>query len=263
MTSRISCIAFLVLPLIGLLSVAAQNPSEDSPSQKHPGSIKVKWFGHSSFLLTTSRGTKIITDPIDFKGYHVPPGTTADIVTVSHEHVDHNCVTAVTGSPAVFHGTDKACSTVNAVDTTVQDVRLYTVPSFHDPGHHGRNAIFVLEFDGIRAAHLGDIGEVLTEDQIAAMGKIDILLIPVGGRFTIGPVRADSIVSQLSIPRIVIPMHYQTEAFDVLPFTEDVFLEGKDNVRRLDGNEFVIDLSQKKSEPEYVVFQYETTRAEP
>lgn len=58
-------------------------------------------------------------------------------------------------------------------------------------------------------------------------------------------------------------MHYQTEAFDVLPFTEDVFLEGKDNVRRLDGNEFVIDLSQKKSEPEYVVFQYETTRAEP
>jgi hypothetical protein len=149
-------------------------------------SVRIRWLGQSSFLMTTSGGTTILTDPVDFKGYKLPPGTTADIVTVSHEHVDHNAVGAVSGTPAVFRGTDKRCHAINAVDTTIAGVRLYSVTSFHDPGHHGVNAVFIFEFNGIRVAHLGDIGTTLADGQVEAIGPIDVLMIPVGGQYTVG-----------------------------------------------------------------------------
>ena len=218
--------------------------------------LKIKWLGHSSFQITTSGGTIIVTDPIEFKGYHMPPNLSADIVTVSHEHPDHNCVDAVSGTPVVFRGTDKRLRTVNEIETTVKDVRLYTVPSFHDPGHHGVNAIFVFECDGIRIAHLGDIGTVLTDDQITATGGIDILMIPVGGQFTIAAADADTIVNQLGVKRIVLPMHYKTEAFDDLPYSVEPFLAGKENIRRVDGSEFTVEIGAANGVREYIVLRY-------
>ena len=218
--------------------------------------IGIRWLGQASFLLATSKGTTIITDPIKFKGYAPPVGTTADIVTVSHEHIDHNSIDAISGSPAVFHGTDSKCRHVTAVDTTVADVRLYSVPSFHDPGHRGSNAIFVFEFDGIRVAHLGDIGETLTREQIAAIGAVDILMIPVGGQFTIAAAEADTIVNQLNVSRYVLPMHYKTEAFDDLPYTAEPFLKGKNHVRRIEDNNFTFDPSIPVANREYIVMRY-------
>ena len=119
-------------------------------------SIKIEYYGQAAFGITTSNGTKIIIDPANFKGYKMPTGVTADIVTVSHEHIDHNAINTVSGSPIIFHGTDEKCRTINPLDTTINDVRLYSVPSFHDPGHHGVNAIFVFAFDGIRLVHMGE-----------------------------------------------------------------------------------------------------------
>lgn len=230
------------------------NISESLAEKSSERSIGIRWLGHASFLITTSCGTTILTDPIDFKGYNIPEGTTADIVTVSHEHIDHNCVDAVSGNPAVFRGTDKKCRNVNVIDTTIRDIRLHTVHSFHDPGHHGSNAIFVFEFDGIRLAHMGDIGTVLTNEQIAAVGNIDVLMVPVGGQFTITGEEADSIVGQLDAERLVIPMHFKTEAFDAVPYTAEPFLKGKENVRRVGGEEIVIDLRVPVFGREYILF---------
>lgn len=223
---------------------------------KSEASIKIRWLGHSSFLVTTSDGTTILTDPVDFKGYHIPPGTTADVVTVSHEHVDHNCIKAVSGSPIIFHGTDESCRNVNSIDTTIGDIRIYTEPSFHDPGHRGSNAIFIFEFNGIRMAHLGDIGTVLTNDQIDAIGEIDILMVPVGGQYTIAGAQADSIVNLLNVKHLVLPMHYKTEAFEDLPYGVEPFLKGKENVRRVDDSVLTFNQSELKAMREYVVMRY-------
>ncbi len=231
----------------------ALSPQEKADAVK---SVTIRWLGQSCYLMTTSGGTRIVTDPVNFKGYHFPKGTEADIVTVSHEHIDHNSVEVVAGEPLIVRGTDKGCLEVNAIDKTIGDVRLYTVPSFHDPGMRRKNAIFVFEFDGIRLVHLGDIGTVLSEDQIKAIGKVDILMIPVGGQYTIDGAGADTIVKQLAVSRFVLPMHYKTEAFEDIPRTVDSFLEGKANVRRIDGNTFVFDAAVPATRMEYVVTGY-------
>jgi len=219
--------------------------------------IKIRWLGQASFLITTSEGATVLIDPANFKGYKFPEGLSADFVTVSHEHMDHNSVDKVAGTPVVFRGTDKDCSKVNTVDTTIGKIHLYDIPSYHNPAHTAVNAIFVFEFDGLRLVHLGDIGTVLTPDQISAIGPVDILMIPVGGKYTITSVEADSIVTQLKPKRYVFPMHYRTAAFEGLPYDAEPFLRGKPNVRRLRTNEFVFELEGLPTSPEYVVMQYQ------
>lgn len=249
----------LFIPLFGCLAVAddentGRQSDKSGMTSESAASIKIKWFGQASFLVTTSDSTTILIDPADFKGYHIPKGTTADIVTVSHEHMDHNAVGAVSGSPIVLRGTDSNCRKVNAIDTTIKNIRMYTVSSFHDPGHHGFNAVFVYEFDGLRMAHMGDIGTILTDEQIAAIGEVDILMVPVGGKFTITGAEADTIVNQLNVKRLVFPMHFKTEAFDILPYTAEPFLKGKENIRRVETNEMILGLEKSESKREYVVF---------
>lgn len=219
-------------------------------------SIQIKWFGQSAFLVTTTNGTNILIDPANFKGYHFPDSVFADIVTVSHEHIDHNYVDGVLGSPAVFHGTDEKCQKVNSIDTTIKGIHLYSVSSFHNPVHTAVNAVFVYEFDGLRLVHLGDIGTILTDDQLRAIGKVDILMIPVGGQYTITAAEADTIVNQLDVKRLVIPMHYKTEAFPELPYTAEPFLKGKENVRRIDDTHFSYNPAQSPENREYVILRY-------
>ena len=242
-----------ILTLVCALTVGAQ-AGEDS--LKSGQSIQIRWFGQAAYEVTTSKGTTIIIDPIQYKGYSMPEGITADIVTISHEHIDHNCIDAVSNPSVVFHGTDEECQISAKVDTTVEGVRLYSVASFHDSGRSRANTIFVFEFDGVRMAHLGDIGTTLTGDQIKAIGEVDILMIPVGGQFTVGAAGADSIVNQLEVKRFVFPMHYRTEAFGSMPYTAEPFLEGKENVRRVEDNNITFDLSDLKGEREYLVLQY-------
>lgn len=251
------CISNIVVGL--MIAVACYTMIAGQAGDYHeeaPPVIKFQYLGQSSFLVTTSGGTTFLTDPIDFKGYHMPPGTTADIVTVSHEHIDHNCVDAVSGSPAVFRGTNEKCTAVNTIDTTINDVRLYTVPSFHNPGHSRLNAIFIFEFDGIRLAHPGDLGTTLTDEQVDAIGEIDILMVPLGGQYTISTVQADSIVEQLHVKHIVIGMHFKTEAFDDLPYTAEPFMEGKETARWFKDNFFIYNPSEPPPAREYIVMGY-------
>jgi L-ascorbate metabolism protein UlaG (beta-lactamase superfamily) len=253
MRLKLTITLVLFISMFGCLVVAGDE-NAGQQSDKSETSVKIKWLGQASFMITTSDGTTILLDPADFKDYHIPEGTTADIVTVSHEHMDHNAVEAVSGSPVVLRGTDKNLRHVNSIDTTIGDIRMYTVSSSHDPGHHGLNAVFVFEFDGLRMAHMGDIGTILTDEQIAAIGEVDILMVPVGGKFTITGAEADTIVNQLNVKRLVFPMHFKTEAFDILPHTAEPFLQGKENVRRIESNDMVFEPKESEPKREYVVF---------
>ena len=156
--------------------------------------MKITWNGHSCFTLSTSDGT-VVMDPYEDQsvpGYQ-PLKLTADLVLCSHEHSDHNgrqCV-ALSG---------KACS-----------VEVETIASWHDEvngAKRGNNTIHILNAEGMRVAHLGDLGCALSAEQVSLLQNLDVLMIPVGGFFTIDAKQAAEIVRQLS-PRVVIPMHYR------------------------------------------------------
>ena len=221
--------------------------------------VTFKWFGQACFLIVTSNNTKIITDPVSMNGYNVPKEIKADIVTVSHEHFDHNKVESVSGSPIVLRGLVNGGRRFAQIDRTIKDVRIYTVPSYHDKEQgkkRGLNSIFIFEFDGIRVVHLGDIGQTLSSEQINKIGKVDVLMIPVGGKYTIYGKDAEKIVSQLKPKLIVFPMHFKTDVANFLPYSADDFVKGKKNVKKIDGNCYKLDLDNLPKKLEYVVLNY-------
>ena len=187
--------------------------------------MKIKWLGHASFLITSDNGTRVITDP-----YVVGSGLrygeikeAADVVTVSHDHFDHNNVASVKGSPQVVKEPTKA-----------KGIKFEGVPTHHDASggkERGNNTIFCMDIDGVRVCHLGDLGHPLSNQQVADIGKVDVLLIPVGGFFTIDAKVASKVCDRLK-PRVIIPMHYKNEKLDFPIAGVDDFLEGKASVRK-------------------------------
>jgi len=218
--------------------------------------FSLRYLGHSTFLITTTSGTRILTDPAEFKGYKMPAGIEADIVTVSHEHIDHNNTSSIAPGFTSLSGCLPGNQKINCIDTTLNGVHIYNVASYHDPGHHGLNTIFIIEINGIRIAHLGDIGTVLSEEQVLEIGSIDILLIPVGGKFTTPLNVADSIVSQLCDGSIIIPMHYRTDEFNSLQYSAEDFLRGKGNVVRTHQTEIGISPTSFEKVNTYYKMEY-------
>lgn len=195
------------------------------------------WLGQACFVIQTG-GLTILTDPYARLGYEVERVEGVDVVTVSHEHFDHNNVAMAVGRPLVLRGLAARGARFNRVDTKVKDVRIFTVNSYHDEvkgAKRGKNAIFVFEVPfgerTFRLVHMGDFGEAqLGEARVAAIGRPDVLLIPVGGSFTIGPAEADRVIAELR-PKIVVPMHYKTAGTPNLPIRPlSDFLKGKKNV---------------------------------
>ncbi len=181
-------------------------------------------------MITSEAGTKIITDPYvtTERLTYGEIKESADIVTVSHEHGDHNNVAAVRGSPEVVRGTAK-----------VKGIEFKGIPGYHDDGkgqQRGSNTILCFKVDGIRVCHLGDLGHQLNDKQVAELGSVDILLIPVGGFFTIDAKVAGQVCDKLK-PKVIIPMHFKNDrcAFPIAGVDE--FLKGKRNVSRLDASE--------------------------
>ncbi len=192
--------------------------------------MNIKWLGHASFMITSDSGLKIITDPY-VTGGGINYGDikeSADIVTVSHyQHDDHSNVSAVRGNPEVVSG---------AVTTEVKGIGFKSIPCYHDDAGgklRGNNTILCFEVDGIKICHLGDLGHQLSARQVADLGRIDILLIPVGGYYTIDATVATEVCNQLT-PRVIIPMHYKTDKCAYPIAGVDEFLEGKKGVSRLD-----------------------------
>ncbi len=172
--------------------------------------MDIYWGGQALFKLK-GKNASVIIDPYDpdFTGLKLPKDLSADVVLSTHGHDDHNntkvVVSPTGGKVMVF----KDCG-----EYEVAGVVITAISSFHDDSkgsQRGRNIIFHLMFDGLNIVHLGDFGESkLSEEQITQIGQIDILLIPVGGVFTIDSKQATTIVSQLE-PKIIIPMHYKIE----------------------------------------------------
>lgn len=198
--------------------------------------VKLTYFGHATFLLE-SDGTSILIDPYNEQcGYPLPEVSPAAVV-VSHEHFDHSYVQMATGSPAIIRALRDGGKDWADVNERIGPVALTTVRTYHDGaqgGERGRNAMLIFEAEGLRLVHSGDLGHTLSSDQTKALGRVDALLIPVGGHYTIGPKEADVVVGQLR-PRVVVPMHYKTEVTAGWPIGPvDPFLSGKLRVKRQD-----------------------------
>lgn len=180
--------------------------------------MKIKYLGHSSFLMTESTGTAIVCDPYDSSvGFAMPP-VRADAVTVSHHHYDHDNVAAVSGSPVVL---DKEQG------YSLPGVEIKAIKSFHDDVHgakRGDNVIFKFRMDGLDVCHLGDLGEVCSPELIEAILPVNVLLIPVGGTYTIDAEMAKEYVDRI-MPDVVIPMHFRTKNCALDIDKADEFLE--------------------------------------
>ncbi len=221
--------------------------------------LTLRWFGHAFFLVTSSDGVRVAMDPFGDIGYPAPE-VGADVVTVSHEHGDHNAPGRLAGSPAILRGLEAGGADWNAISYDLRDVRIVALPAYHDNVEgrkRGLNSIFVVETGGIRLAHLSDIGHTLSEATLEALGPIDILLVPVGGKFSIDGDQAKEIMARLQ-PRITVPIHYKTPVTAGWPIEdESAFLSGLENVKRLDSLTVTVTSETLPSRPEVWIMRYE------
>jgi len=216
------------------------------------GAIEIKWFGHSFFQITSSGGTRIITDPFGSMGFPMPE-VWPNVVTVGREHGNHNNVGLAKGNPLILRGLKEGTTEWNQIDTTFRDVLIYNVPIHQRgfPGYEGslRGSAFVFEMDGLCICHSGDVSEPFNEDQLNLIGHVDILLQTIGGVYTIGPEGAKKIVEQLK-PKIVVPMHYWYQ-MNIL----DRFIEGPYRVHSLNTNNFTFSKDTLPSYTEIIILK--------
>lgn len=178
--------------------------------------MEITWLGHACFRIK-SRDATIVTDPYDKSVGYQMGKVSADIVTVSHGHFDHNNVAAVAGEPKIISGPG---------EYEIKGVMITGIQTFHDTEQgkkRGKNTVYLIETEDLVVCHLGDLGHVLTAEQVEEMSNVDILMVPVGGNYTINAAQAAEVISLIE-PRIVIPMHYKTDVVKLEIDPVDKFL---------------------------------------
>lgn len=174
----------------------------------------IRYQGHSQFLLEDKNGQRVVTDPYDASTGYPMANVRADAVTVSHGHGDHSFTGKVTGSPVIIREAGTCMP--------LPDVRITAIPCFHDGEggkKRGANLMMLIEMDGLRVLHCGDLGHLPDEKMLAAAGRVDILLIPVGGFFTIDAAQALR-TAEMFAPAMIVPMHYRTSFNASWPITD-------------------------------------------
>jgi len=213
--------------------------------------MKIKWLGHSSFLVTSDGGVKIITDPyatgmgIDYDQIQ----ESADVVLVSHAHPDHNNVAAVKGDPQTI---------MEPSTQTAKGIEFKGIATYHDEDEgkqRGPNTVFAFTVDGVNTCFLGDLGHQLSSEQAAQIGEVDVLLVPVGGFFTIDAENATKICDTLK-PKVVIPMHYKTDKCAYPLAMLDDFINGKQQMSHENDSEVELTKEQLPSATQIVVLQH-------
>jgi L-ascorbate metabolism protein UlaG (beta-lactamase superfamily) len=220
-----------------------------SPSLPSVAPVRVQFLGQSCFMITAGTGLKVIIDPYttNEKTYSAIDEV-ADIVTVSHEHADHNNVAGVNGNPEVVKG--------NGIKT-VKGISFKGIASYHDNAQgsqRGTNTIFCFSLDGVKFCHTGDLGHRLSPEQIAEIGAVDVFFVPVGGFFTIDSRVATDVCTDLK-PKVVIPMHYKTPKSNPNLSAVEDFLTGKGNVKQLNTSIYEFTPKDLPASMEIIVLQ--------
>ncbi len=237
------------IPVLAALLLCAG----DAPAQEKK--LLLRWHGQSFFEIVTPAGTRVVLDPHAIENYGRKV-VKADLVLMSHFHNDHTQLDSIENAKkvkainALKRGGENEAPEYNVVDEQFKDVHIRTLGTFHDAMaglQRGKNGVWILDVDGLRIVHLGDLGHQLNRDQLKKLGTVDVLLIPVGGVYTINGLDAQKVVEQIKPRRCIVPMHYgtlvYTDLLDLKYFLDDQEM-GK--VERIAGNELAID---PKAEP--------------
>ncbi len=244
------------LLLTGPLTWSGEKPADWKP-------ITISWHGQSFFIVKSSKGTRLAFDPHLIPEYGRTLGLKADIVLISHNHNDHNRIDALENHK------DKNLKIIpglkgpgfkadwNRVDETIEDFHIRSVGTYHDNVEGmeaGKNTVFVVEVDGWRIVHLGDLGHLLAPEQVKKIGPIDVLMIPVGGVYTLNGSEARKVVEQLRPKEYIFPMHCGTKIYDdLLPVTE--FLEGQDRAKVAVADDNKVTLNRDPQRPRPLIVQ--------
>ncbi|MDI6917465.1 MAG: MBL fold metallo-hydrolase [Thermoplasmatales archaeon] len=210
--------------------------------------MKIRWHGHACFEISNDK--TIVTDPHDGKSIGIaPPVVKADIVLVSHDHFDHNCVRIVKGENVKVVSTSRV--------KKVGDVLITGIPSYHDEVKgvkRGENIIFKFVLDDISFCHLGDLGHVPDDEALEKIGKVDVLFVPVGGTFTIDGKTACDVMEKI-MPKVAVPMHYRIGGLSLSIQGPESFLKKAKgiNINRV-GNEMDFEKEDLPNETEIWFF---------
>ncbi len=215
--------------------------------------MKIKWYGHAAFLITSDQGVKIITDPYESGAFggtlsygEIPEE--ADIVTVSHDHADHY-TTRLKGKPYILNSEGKK---------TIKGIEFLGISTYHDTSkgkERGKNLLFLFTLDGIRVCHCGDLGHRLSKEELNKVGKVDLLLIPVGGYYTMEPSESIKVCGDIG-PKVIIPMHYKTEKCNFPIMGVEEFLKGWKDVKRMISSEIELSMNTLPQQREVIVLRY-------
>lgn len=170
--------------------------------------MDISYLGHSAFKIKGKQGV-VVTDPFDKSVGFSMPSVAADVVTVSHQHADHDFVSGIAGTPK----REKPWLVLNPGEYEISGITVFGYKTYHDSSEgkdRGNNTVFQIVMDGINIVHLGDLGHQLSDSFIEALGTVDVLMCPVGGVFTLDPAEASEIIQSIE-PSYVLPMHYKTE----------------------------------------------------
>jgi L-ascorbate metabolism protein UlaG (beta-lactamase superfamily) len=211
--------------------------------------LEIRWHGHSCFEI--SNQCTLVTDPHDGKSIGIPtPLVKADIVLVSHDHFDHNSTKTVSYNKTIVI-TEKR-------KRTIHDITLRGMQTYHDTccgEKRGKNNIYIFSIDNMTFAHFGDLGHMLDDKQIQSLGLVDIVMIPVGGTYTLDGEAAWELLKKIQ-PRIIIPMHYKIEGLSLPLAPVDDFLsciDTDDEIVKV-GNQIDIEPEDLPDQPEIWVF---------
>jgi L-ascorbate metabolism protein UlaG (beta-lactamase superfamily) len=216
--------------------------------------VRLKYFGHSSFLVEAADGTKIVIDPYisgSFDGglTYSPIDEPADVVVASHTHDDHGGTDTVPGHPLVL---------IHPTRHSVGGVEITGVQVAHDEEggrKRGQNTIIILDDGELRLVHLGDLGHPLDPATVQTLGRVDVLLVPVGGFFTIDQHVAAQVVDTLN-PRVVVPMHYKTSKANFPIVGVEPFLATQKTVKRVPGSTVELTKDALPAEPTVIVLDH-------
>lgn len=263
----------LVIAGAVLCSVLSTQHSALAQEPKAAG-VKVRWFGQSFFQFESAEGRKVVIDPHGIPAFGRQTAA-AEFVLVSHPHEDHSLIEMVEAQGAdkkfkegdVYRGvvdTKTGRQEWKVVDEKRGNIRVRNVATYHDTTNgmqRGKNSIWLIEMNGLVLCHLGDLGHELTAEQVKAVGPVDVLMVPIGGIYTINGEQAQAVVKQLKPRLYVLPMHYGVPGYDDLAGPEE-FLDGfkKDDIKKTPGtNELVVPVDLKLAAPQVVLLGWKKT----